>query len=74
MRRISSSAGLAPVATFLLLATGIYNFLGIMNQVKADGEKLEPTYHMLFGIKMLLGLLVSCRGMGMCRCRIRRGR
>ena len=46
------------VATFLLLATGIYNFLVINDQVKAGGEQLEPTYHMLFGIKFLLGLLV----------------
>ncbi len=46
------------VATILLLVTGIYNFLVINNQVKADGEQLEPTYHMLFGIKFLLGLLV----------------
>ena len=46
------------VATFLLLATGIYNFVEIMKQAGADGEKLEPTYHMLFGIKFLLGLLV----------------
>jgi putative copper export protein len=46
------------IATLLLLVTGIYNFLVINNQVKADGGKLEPTYHMLFGIKFLLGLLV----------------
>jgi uncharacterized membrane protein len=46
------------VATVLLLVTGIYNFLVINNQVKAAGEQLEPTYHMLLGIKFLLGLLV----------------
>jgi len=46
------------IVTFLLLATGIYNFLVVNNQVKAEGEKLESTYHMLFGIKFLLGLLV----------------
>ena len=46
------------IATFLLLGTGIYNFLVINNLAKADGGKLEPTYHMLFGIKFLLGLVV----------------
>ena len=46
------------VATLLLLVTGFVNFLEIMKQAGDDGEKLEPTYHMLFGIKFLLGLLV----------------
>jgi putative copper export protein len=46
------------IATFLLLGTGIYNFLVINNLAKADGGKLDPTYHMLFGIKFLLGLVV----------------
>ena len=46
------------IATFVLLASGIYNFVVVFNQVKADGGKLEPAYHMLFGIKFLLALLV----------------
>ena len=46
------------IATFLLLATGIYNFLVINGAVKAEGGKLEPTYHALFGVKFLLGLVV----------------
>ena len=46
------------VATILLLVTGIYNFMVIMKQTGVDEEKLDPTYHMLFGIKFLLGLLV----------------
>ena len=46
------------VATILLLVTGIYNFMVIMKQAGVDEEKLDPTYHMLFGIKFLLGLLV----------------
>jgi uncharacterized membrane protein len=47
------------LATFLLLASGIYNFIVILNQSKEpDGKPLDSTYHMLFGIKMLLGLLV----------------
>lgn len=44
--------------TFLLLASGIYNFLRIFNEAKAAGEKLAPTYHMLFGVKFLLALAV----------------
>ena len=46
------------VATLLLLVTGIYNFMAIKNQVEAAGEELPSTYHALFGIKFLLGLLV----------------
>lgn len=46
------------IATFLLLASGIYNFLVINGSVKEAGEKLEPTYHALFGVKVLLGLAV----------------
>lgn len=46
------------IATFMLLGSGIYNFLVVNNQVKAAGGQLEPTYHMLFGIKFLLALLV----------------
>ncbi len=44
------------MATFLLLASGIYNLLIIINQAKAAGEKLDPTYHALIGIKLLLAL------------------
>ena len=50
------------LATFFLLASGIYNFLTIYNATKAAGEKLPPTYHMLFGIKVLLALLVMFIG------------
>jgi uncharacterized membrane protein len=46
------------IATFLLLASGIYNFLVIHNGVEAAGGKLPSTYHMLFGIKFLLALAV----------------
>ena len=46
------------MATGLLLVSGIVNFLLINKSVKAAGEKLVPAYHMLFGIKFLLALLV----------------
>ncbi len=46
-------------ATFLLLFSGVFNFMVIYNQSKAPGgTPLPPTYHMLFGIKTLLGLVV----------------
>lgn len=45
-------------AVVLLLVSGIYNFLIIYNAAKAAGEELPPTYHMLFGIKFLVGLFV----------------
>ena len=50
------------IATFVLIATGFYNFLLINGQAKADGGKLPSTYHMLFGIKFLLGILVMFVG------------
>jgi hypothetical protein len=46
------------VATFLLLASGLYNFIVIMRDYKEAGEKLATSYHILFGIKFLLSLLV----------------
>jgi hypothetical protein len=45
-------------ATLLLLASGLFNFVVILGQVKEAGGKLPPSYHMLFGVKFLLGLLV----------------
>ncbi|MCH2115034.1 MAG: hypothetical protein MK171_09020 [Pirellulales bacterium] len=48
----------AGIASGLLLVTGIYNFLTINNQVKADGNTLERAYHMMFGVKFLLALLL----------------
>lgn len=46
------------IATLFLLVSGFYNFFLINGQAKADGGKLPSTYHMLFGIKFLLALLV----------------
>ena len=38
------------LATIVLIATGLYNYLAI----RADFEKLPRAYHMLFGIKFLV--------------------
>jgi uncharacterized membrane protein len=46
------------IATAFLLLSGFYNFFLIIGESKADGAKLPPTYHMLFGIKVLLALVV----------------
>ena len=46
------------IATAFLLVSGFYNFMTINSQAKAAGDGLPPTYHMLFGIKFLLALLV----------------
>ena len=45
-------------ASFLLLVSGLFNFMTILQDYRAAGEKLPPSYHMLFGLKFLLGLLV----------------
>jgi uncharacterized membrane protein len=45
-------------ASFLLLASGLYNFMVIMGDYKEAGAKLPTTYHILFGVKFLLGLFV----------------
>ena len=44
------------IATLLLLATGLYDYLTIRNGALAAGISLPRAYHMLFGIKFLLGL------------------
>jgi hypothetical protein len=36
----------------------LFNFMAIMKDYKDAGEKLPFSYHMLFGMKVLLGLLV----------------
>ena len=46
------------MATAFLLLSGIYNFVVVIKQTKADGIELPPTYHMLIGVKFLLALLV----------------
>ncbi len=47
------------IATLFLLVTGFYNFFIIIGQSKAEGGvKLPPTYHMLFGVKFLLAMMV----------------
>jgi len=46
------------ITTAVLLATGIYNLMLIIGQTKADGGKLPAAYHLLFGAKFLLAMLV----------------
>lgn len=47
------------VASAFLLASGLYNFMTIVRASKVAGaEPLPSTYHMFFGIKFLLGILV----------------
>ncbi len=47
------------IATLLLLVTGFYNFFIIIGESKAEGGvKLPSTYHMLFGVKFLLAMMV----------------
>lgn len=46
------------MASGFLLLSGLYNFFIIFSAAKEAGEKLPPTYHMLFGAKFLLALLV----------------
>jgi hypothetical protein len=46
------------VATFLLLASGLFNYVTIVRAAKAAGQALPSSYHALFGIKFLLALLV----------------
>jgi len=46
------------ICTVLLLGSGVYNLIAIIRQTRADGSQLQPMYHMLFGVKFLLALLV----------------
>ncbi len=47
------------IATLFLLVTGFYNFFVILGESKAEGGvKLPSTYHMLFGVKFLLAMIV----------------
>jgi uncharacterized membrane protein len=46
------------LATLFLLVSGLANFMNIMTAAKANGTPLPSTYHMLFGIKFLLGLFL----------------
>ena len=42
------------IATLLLLATGLWNYIQIMN----THERLPPSYHQIAGIKIIVGLAV----------------
>ncbi len=46
------------VATLLLTATGMYNYIVILRAARAAGAEMPVSYHALFGIKFLLALLV----------------
>lgn len=46
------------IASLLLLVSGLMNFMNNIGLAKEHGTPLPPTYHMLFGIKFLLGLFV----------------
>jgi len=46
------------IATFFLLASGIYNLMTVIGQSKTAGVKLPLAYHLLLAIKFLLALLV----------------
>lgn len=45
-------------ASLFLLVSGLMNFLNINSTAKAAGAPLPSAYHMMFGIKFLLGLFV----------------
>jgi putative copper export protein len=46
------------IASLLLLVSGLINFMNNIGLAKEHGMRLPPSYHMLFGIKFLLGLFV----------------
>jgi phosphoglucomutase len=47
------------IASTVLIATGLFNFMMIDRAAKVPGaEPLASTYHMLFGFKFLLALVV----------------
>lgn len=47
------------IASLFLIITGFYNYMMIIgDSKKPDHEALPRTYHMILGIKMLLGLAV----------------
>jgi uncharacterized membrane protein len=46
------------LATLFLLVSGLMNFMNIINLSKANEAPLPKPYHMLFGIKFLLGLFL----------------
>lgn len=46
------------IATFFLIASGLYNYIMFVREAKAAGTPLPSAYHMLFGVKFLLALFV----------------
>jgi hypothetical protein len=45
-------------ATFLALATGMFNYIVIVRGAREAGTSMPTSYHVLFGFKFLLALLV----------------
>jgi hypothetical protein len=56
--RRSTWARWVGAATFLLIATGLLNYILNIRDAKALGSPLPQTYHMLFGLKFALAFLV----------------
>lgn len=46
------------IATAFLLLSGIYNLIMVLKQARLDGIEIPTTYHILFGAKFLLALMV----------------
>lgn len=46
------------IATLFLIVSGLVNFVNIMQLARASGTPLPRPYHILFGIKFLLGLFL----------------
>ena len=46
------------IATFFLIASGLFNYITFVRDAKAAGDPLPSTYHQLFGVKFLLALFV----------------
>jgi uncharacterized membrane protein len=46
------------LASLFLLVSGLMNFMNIMGAAKENGTPLPSAYHILFGIKFVLGLFV----------------
>lgn len=46
------------IATAVLIASGLFNYISYVRDAKGAGDPLPSAYHMLFGVKFLLALFV----------------
>jgi hypothetical protein len=46
------------IASTVLIATGLFNYISIVRAAKAAGAPMTMTYHSLFGTKFLLAIVV----------------